>query len=140
LATTPPLVRHRPSMEQILSRPGTTSFASTVESHHTYTSHVHTRESEASTTTVVHGTHNTVSIETAPSSLLRSSTSLDHSSKSTAIGHIGEPVRSLRMLKVSAKKQHSRVFKLDLEHGRIHWDSRKIGKSKRLLLPAMLLK
>ncbi|KAG0286714.1 Phospholipase C [Linnemannia gamsii] len=33
-----------------------------------------------------------------------------------------------QMLKVSAKKQHSRLFKLDLEHGRILWDSRKFGR------------
>lgn len=35
-----------------------------------------------------------------------------------------------QMLKVSAKKQHSRLFKLDLEQGRILWDSRKFGRSK----------
>ncbi|KAF9909246.1 Phospholipase C [Linnemannia zychae] len=33
-----------------------------------------------------------------------------------------------QMLKVSAKKQHSRLFKLDLEQGRILWDSRKFGR------------
>ncbi|KAF8982451.1 Phospholipase C [Entomortierella lignicola] len=32
------------------------------------------------------------------------------------------------MLKVSAKKQHSRLFKLDLEQGRILWDSKKFGR------------
>ncbi|KAG0004216.1 Phospholipase C [Entomortierella chlamydospora] len=32
------------------------------------------------------------------------------------------------MLKISAKKQHSRNFKLDLEQGRILWDSRKFGR------------
>ncbi|GJJ77849.1 phosphatidylinositol phospholipase C, delta [Entomortierella parvispora] len=33
-----------------------------------------------------------------------------------------------QMLKISAKKQHSRLFKLDLEQGRILWDSRKFGR------------
>ncbi|KAF9113851.1 Phospholipase C [Mortierella sp. AM989] len=33
-----------------------------------------------------------------------------------------------QMLKISAKKQHSRVFTLDLEHGRILWDSKKFGR------------
>ncbi|KAF8987672.1 Phospholipase C [Haplosporangium bisporale] len=33
-----------------------------------------------------------------------------------------------QMLKISAKKQHSRLFKLDLEQGRILWDSRKLGR------------
>lgn len=37
-----------------------------------------------------------------------------------------------QMLKISAKKQHSRLFKLDLEQGRILWDSRKLGRSKLL--------
>ncbi|KAG0007071.1 Phospholipase C [Modicella reniformis] len=32
------------------------------------------------------------------------------------------------MLKVSAKKEHSRLFKLDLEHGRILWESKKFGR------------
>ncbi|KAF9179609.1 Phospholipase C [Haplosporangium sp. Z 11] len=34
----------------------------------------------------------------------------------------------VQMLKISAKKQHSRLFKLDLEQGRILWDSRKLGR------------
>ncbi|KAF8927970.1 Phospholipase C [Dissophora ornata] len=33
-----------------------------------------------------------------------------------------------QMLKISAKKQHPRLFKLDLEQGRILWDSRKVGR------------
>ncbi|ORZ16623.1 PLC-like phosphodiesterase [Lobosporangium transversale] len=33
-----------------------------------------------------------------------------------------------KMLKISAKKQHSRLFKLDIEQGRILWDSRKFGR------------
>ncbi|CAO3569789.1 unnamed protein product [Mortierella alpina] len=33
-----------------------------------------------------------------------------------------------QMLKISAKKQHIRTFKLDLEQGRILWDSRKFGR------------
>ncbi|KAF9580293.1 Phospholipase C [Lunasporangiospora selenospora] len=33
-----------------------------------------------------------------------------------------------QMLKISAKKQRSRLFKLDLEQGKILWDSRKLGK------------
>lgn len=36
-----------------------------------------------------------------------------------------------QMLKISAKKQHIRTFKLDLEQGRILWDSRKFGRSKQ---------
>ncbi|KAF9161731.1 Phospholipase C [Actinomortierella ambigua] len=34
----------------------------------------------------------------------------------------------IQMLKVSAKKQHSRTFKLDLEQGRILWESKKFGR------------
>ncbi|KAF9429454.1 Phospholipase C [Entomortierella beljakovae] len=34
----------------------------------------------------------------------------------------------IQMLKISAKKQHSRLFRLDLENGKILWDSRKFGK------------
>ncbi|KAG0227445.1 Phospholipase C [Actinomortierella wolfii] len=34
----------------------------------------------------------------------------------------------IQMLKVSAKKQHSRLFKLDLEQGRILWESKKFGR------------
>ncbi|KAF9411911.1 Phospholipase C [Podila epigama] len=36
--------------------------------------------------------------------------------------------QGIQMIKVSAKKQHSRHFKLDLEQGRILWDSRKLGR------------
>ncbi|KAF9928763.1 Phospholipase C [Linnemannia zychae] len=39
-------------------------------------------------------------------------------------------VAGTQMLKISDKKQHNRIFKLDLEQGRILWDSKKFGRSK----------
>lgn len=158
MATTPPPVNSRPSLERQFSRPGashTSTFTSTstvIESHHMHTisSYVYTKDTSesfagSSASAGFHG----VSVETRVTGSVQVSTSrsrsssMDEDSDSKASKTTpADSARSLespavkqmaagtQMLKVSAKKQHSRIFKLDLENFRILWESKKFGRSK----------
>lgn len=137
IATTPP---SRPSLERV-ARQGssstttyTTYSTTTVESHHTHTaSAAYTKHTTDTTTETFSSVSAGSSVETRVTGSV--STTIISSSEHFEEGKppLSEAARrqlstGTLMLKVSAKKQHSRLFKLDLENGKIHWDSRKFGR------------
>ncbi|KAG0265086.1 Phospholipase C [Mortierella polycephala] len=93
----------------------------------------------ASTSVPISGSTTVAPSASASTSSLVHTPSLDQSNQ-LALNSSGDSLSSVspavvkqlaagvQMLKISAKKQHSRLFKLDLEQGRILWDSRKLGR------------